>query len=737
MVTNRPQTLTRITTVLIALMLGMVQGFAQSETDPNSPTPVLLNQAGSKRVLAIPAWKYDGGDPNDLATEVFRPGSEVIFFVRNIELMKGEEANAFRINVSDALGRNYRFNVVDLFPVDAKGFEGVYALKVRLIDSLGFWSESMNEGDVHVSVAWRGLASEKLRLGYGSTGGNLKDVETGDSKSQTSPSAELVLGRFAGDRMRFFEQAGFGPNTALDSRVRRIGIRTYLAEQLEAQYPSIGNPYPIIPLKSTDTQNTLGCGTVPVPRTPEYDVCIRDHYTMYPIQRWFFTDALYGESQLRHKVSWALSQIWVISGAGGVTQQSSWMIAYHQKLSEHAFGNYRDLMRDITLNPGMGNYLDMARSTRNNPNENYPREILQLFTVGLFMLNQDGTIIVDGQGNPVPTYDQTDVDNFTEVFTGWTFCSVGCTNSLPSIPNYKDPMIVTNANNHNITSKSLFNYPGAPNPTIPACTGCTGTNTINYANASLEQTLDNIFYHPNVGPFVSKLLIQHMVTSDPTPAYVGRVAAVFNNNGAGVRGDMKSVIRTILLDPEARGDVKTDPNFGKLREPVQLATNLLRALNVKNAALNGPSDGVITNYTNGVGQNPFNSPTVFNYYAPDFTIPGTALLGPEFGIMTTGTAIGRANVVNTMTFGQIGTGANNPSGTRIDLAEFTALAAADPTGNQLLDALNHKMMHGTMSPQMRAIILPAFTAVSAATPAARAQAAIYLVATSSQFQVQR
>lgn len=737
MVTNRPKTLSRITIVLVALLLGTLHGFAQSETDPNSPTPVLLNQEGTKRVLAIPAWKYDGGDPNDLAAEVFRPGSEIILFVRNISLMKGEEANAFRINVSDGLGRNYRFDVLNISPVNAKGFDGVYALKVRLTDSLGFWSEPIENGDVYVSVAWRGLASEKLRLGYGATGGKLKELEAAEKNPMDSPTNEIVLGRFAGDRLRFFEQAGFGFNTALDQRIRRIGIRVYLGEQFAAPYPSIGNPYPEIPLRSTDSGNTtLGCGMFP-DGTAERRICNRDHYSMYPIQRWFFTDALYGESQLRHKVSWALSQIWVISGAGGETQQSSWMIAYHKMLSQNAFGNYRDLMRDMTLNPGMGNYLDMARSTRNNPNENYPREILQLFTVGLFMLNPDGTLQRDGEGNPIPTYDQADVDNLTKVLTGWTFCNVGCTNSLPSIINYKDPMIIVNANNHDITSKTLLAYPGAPNPTIPACAGCTGATTINYANQSLEQTLDNIFYHPNVGPFVSKLLIQHMVTSDPTPAYVGRVASIFNNNGSGIRGDMRSVIRAILLDPEARGDVKTDPNFGKLREPVQFATNILRAVNVKNAALTGPSDGVIMNYTNGIGQNPFNSPTVFNYFSPDFTIPGTALLGPEFGIMTTGTAVGRANVVNTMTYGQINTGENFPGGTRIDLAELTALATADPTGNQVLDALNHKMLHGTMSPQMRAIILPAFTAVSAATPAARAQAALYLVATSSQFQVQR
>ena len=276
--------------------------------------------------------------------------------------------------------------------------------------------------------------------------------------------------------------------------------------------------------------------------------------------------------------------------------------------------------------------------------------------------------------------------------------------------------------------KTLLAYPNAVNQNIAA--------NLN-GNVELDLALDNIFYHPNVAPFVSKLLIQQMVMSDPSPAYVGRVAAVFNNNGAGVRGDMKSVIRTILLDPEARGDVKTDPNFGKLREPVSFATALLRALNVKNAALTGPSDGVITNYTNGIGQNPFNSPTVFNYYPPDFVVPGTSLLGPEFGILTTGTAVGRANVVNTMTFGQIAVSENSPAGTRIDLADLQALSAADPTGNQLLDALNQRLLHNTMSPQMRSTILPAITALPSTDTIGRARAAVYLVASSSQFQVQR
>lgn len=730
MVKNRPSTLWHSLLLLIAAMILAGSAFAQSDPDPNSPVPVLLTQKDSKRVLAIPAPRSETADPTDKGAEAFEPGTDIIVFATNFDLMDGEGANAFRVNVTDADGRNYRFPVIDINPVETKGHEGIFALTVRLKDDLGLWRQPIKRGDILIGLSWRGMESDRLRLGYGNTGGTIKDPVSKPAfiGGNEGPTSEYVAYRWSGDRMRFLEQAGFGGTQALDQRVRRIGVRSYLAEQLEQPYPSAGNPYPNIPLKSTNTEDVaLGCGPRPEPTTLEYRICIRDHYSMYPVQKWFFTDALYGESQLRHKTAWSLSQIWVISGAGGVTQQSSWMIAYHQKLSEHAFGNYRNLMKDITLNPGMGNFLDMVRSTKNNPNENYPREILQLFTVGLFMLNQDGTLQLDTNGNPIPTYDQTTIDNFTEVFTGWTYCTTGCPNSAPSILNFKDPMILNQAN-HNVTTKTLLAYPNAVNQNIAA--------NLN-GNVELDLALDNIFYHPNVGPFVSKLLIQQMVTSDPSPAYVGRVAAAFNNNGAGVRGDMKAVIRAILLDAEARGDVKTDPNFGKLREPVSFATNILKALNVKNAALTGPSDGVITNYTNGIGQNPFNSPTVFNYYPPDFVVPGTSLLGPEFGILTTGTAVGRANVVNTMTFGQINTGENNPAGTRIDIADLQALSTADPTGNLMLDALNQRMLHNTMSPQMRSTILPAVTIIAASDTLGRARAAVYLVASSSQFQVQR
>jgi uncharacterized protein (DUF1800 family) len=711
---------------------------AQEDSDPNSPTPILLSLDNSTRALAYELYSVRRDKRSSKERiRAFSPGSKIVLYATNFELMRDEGANAFRLYVQDKLGRKYRFPVVEIAPV--RGQEWIYAVTVELRDEIGFWEPPKADGDVLIRLTWRGLSSNQVRLGFGIAGGDIKDEEGAvptplinfSVKSTEKVAAPPSVGyRWSGDRMRFLEQATFGPTAALDSRIRRIGLRTWLAEQFDAAYPSPNNPYPNIPLMNSNANAvpaSFGCGLND--GTITYRACIRDHYNQYRLQNWFFKEAFYGDVQLRHRVAWALSQIWVTSGVD--IQQSSHMIEWHKILSKHAFGNYRDLMKDMTLNPAMGDYLDMARSTRNNPNENYPREILQLFSIGLFMLNQDGTVQVDAQGVPLASYDQTTVNNFTKVFTGWGFCNnatnPACSSAVAGTVNFKDPLLL-NQNNHDVTAKTLLSYPNAQNTSIAA-----GLN----GSTELDLALSNIFNHPNVAPFVSKLLIQHLVTSDPTPAYVGRVAAVFNNNGAGARGDMKAVVKAILLDAEARGDAKTDPNYGKLREPVQLITNVLRTFDVRSAGGTQPSDGVVAGLASGMAQNPFYAPTVFNYYTPDYVIPGTSLPGPEFNIMTTGTAISRANFANTMVFSRINTSESVPLGTSINLSEMQALAAADTTSNQLLDALNYKMMHNTMSASMRSTIMTAIQAVPSTNPLARAQQAIYLIATSSQYQIQR
>jgi hypothetical protein len=309
--------------------------------------------------------------------------------------------------------------------------------------------------------------------------------------------------------------------------------------------------------------------------------------------------------------------------------------------------------------------------------------------------------------------------------------------------NYIDPMAVNPAN-HDNTEKVLLNGTILPAGQTPA--------------QDLKDALDNVFYHPNVGPFMSKLLIQQLVTSNPTPAYVGRVAAKFNDNGAGVRGDMKAVVRAILLDPEARGNVKTDPDYGHLREPVLYVTNIVRPFTPTAqvgapATCSGESDGVLNLATIPLDQDAFNPPSVFNYYPMDYIIPTTNLSGPEFGIFSTGTALKRPNFVNQMAppnsaipggiliapplTGQAQNPNYAPCGTRIDLTRFQNLVAADPTGATLIDALDRELLHGSMSPAMRNDISVAVQAVTPGNPLKRARTAFYLVATSPQFQVQR
>ena len=287
------------------------------------------------------------------------------------------------------------------------------------------------------------------------------------------------------DIIRFLEQSTFGPTPELIEHVREVGFEAFLEEQFQAP----GSSYPTLPLYPT-TRDTATC--------PNGSACQRDNYTMYPLQNRFFVNAVYGEDQLRQRVAFALHQIIVVSGVE--VTQPSWMAPYLQTLDRHAFGNYRQLLYDITRNPAMGNYLDINNNTRTRPNENYAREILQLFSIGTVQLNIDGTAHVDGQGQPIPSYTQETINNFARVFTGWRFATAPAS----GVPNYIDPMVPNNAQ-HDVLVKTLLD-----GVTLPA-----GQNT----SKDLDDAIDNIFNHPNVGPFISKQLIQHLVTSNPSPEY--------------------------------------------------------------------------------------------------------------------------------------------------------------------------------------------------------------------------
>jgi uncharacterized protein (DUF1800 family) len=364
----------------------------------------------------------------------------------------------------------------------------------------------------------------------------------------------------------------------------------------------------------------------------------------------------------------------------------------------------------------MGNYLDVNGNTRTRPNENYAREILQLFSLGTIRLNADGTPQLDGNGATIPSYTQEHVNAFARVFTGWRFAAA----PAAGIPNYIDPMVV-NAAQHDTGAKTLLN-----GVTLPA--GQTATQDLNDA-------LDNIMEDANAAPFIARALIQHLVTSNPTPDYVGRVAAAFGGAATGIRGDLRATVRAILLDPEARGDAKPATNYGRLRHPAQYITGLLRAFNARSADGSGPSDGYLGPQAVNMGMDIFRAPSVFSYFSPAGVVPGSGgVRGPEFGIFSTSTALRRANFVNTMVFGRVVTGANAPAGTSL---EFSPLLPLATTPGALVDALDTLLLHGTATPAMRTSIVGAVNAVAASNPLKRVRTAVYLMATSSQYQVQR
>ncbi len=532
---------------------------------------------------------------------------------------------------------------------------------------------------------------------FSATGPYVLRLSASDSQITTSDDVSVLVTATPTDLWRFADQTSFGATPALVSRIQSVGFGPYLDEQFALPASS----YPNLPLQPSS-----------VPATCD-STCQRDNYSMYPLQRRFFTNALYGADQLRQRVALALHRLIVVSGRD-VTHPSR-MTPYLQIFDRNAFGNYRQILQEVTLNPAMGDYLNMATSTRNNPNENYPREVLQLFSVGPNLLNPDGTERLDGLGNPIPTYDQSVVSGFTKVFTGWSFAPP----PAAGVVDYITPMVL-DPTRHDTSAKQVLGT------VLPA--GQTGAQ-------DLAAALDNIFNHPNVGPFVGMHLIHALVSSNPSPAYVARVAAVFDNNGSGVRGDLKAVVKAILLDPEARQTPPPGPASGRLSEPPLFITRILRAFDAKAANGTGTSDGYLAPQSSPMGFDVFRPNSVFSYYPAEYLVPGsTTALGPEFGILTATTALRRANFVNTMVFSNIAVGTNSPFGTSIDLTPIQSLAS-NPAA--MVGELDRRLMHTTMSPAMKSSLITAISAVAATNPQLRAQQAVYLVCTSSQFQVER
>lgn len=478
------------------------------------------------------------------------------------------------------------------------------------------------------------------------------------------PNAGTSLGTANLAAARFLEQASFGPTPASIARVNQLGVEGWLAEQFAMAETAIPDP------------GGMNTG-------------------IFKAQ--YLNRLSQAEDQLRQRVAYALQQIIVISMNKNIYPPE--MAPYLQILSRNAFGNYRTLLGEISTSAQMGKYLDIANSNRPAPGmgaiENYPRELMQLFSIGLWQLNPDGSLVLDANRRAIPTYDQAAVQQVALAFTGWTYQGPNNNNW----ENFSGPLQARDAN-HDMRAKSFLGC------NLPAGQG---------AVADLNATLDCLFAHPNVAPFIAVRLIRQLVTSDPSAAYVGRVAAVFNNNGAGVKGDLRATVRAILTDPEARNDATS---VGRLRDPTQHLIALVRALD-GGIAVNNQLSWQMSR----VGQEPLTPPSVFGFYSPLYRLR-TGQPAPEFQIYSPTDAVLRGNLLWQVVANQQTT----------DFTADTRPFASTATVVELIDRIDQTLLYGRMPQAMRQTLANMMAAQD--TQTARAQVGLYLTAISGLYAVQ-
>ena len=497
---------------------------------------------------------------------------------------------------------------------------------------------------------------------------------------------------------RLLDQTTFGPTLSAISNVQQIGIAAYLAQQFATpttRMPAIGNP--------------------PVATCPDA--------TYRCAQSSFWKNALTANDQLRQRVAFAFSEMFVVS-TDMVNART--IPSYHNLLADDAFGNFRQVINDVATSPAMGEYLNMLDSDRapagQIANENFARELMQLFTTGLVVINTEGEPELNAQQLPQPVFTEAEVQASARALTGWTYANPtgGVPTSFPNgLPNFDQPMRAIEVS-HDTSEKTLLDGVNLP----PGQT----------AEADLAGVIDSIFNHPNVGPFVCRQLIQHLVTGNPSPAYVGRVSAVFANDGAGVRGDMKAVITAILTDPEARAaDTNPAEDGGHLREPILYFTGILRALQSTNTNAQGRYD-MATSYTAPLGETPYGAASVFNFFPPSYVIPGTSINAPEFAQEDTAAAMIRLNLADSIV-------RNHLTSFNIDMSQTSVLGKiASATGNagvdsaNLVNALDVLFTHAQMPAAMKAAIVAHATQLPVI--GQRVRVATWLVISSNFYQIE-
>jgi uncharacterized protein (DUF1800 family) len=520
---------------------------------------------------------------------------------------------------------------------------------------------------------------------------------------------------------RFLTQATFGVTRADLIRVREIGYAAWIDEQL-AMPATLHRPY-------LDGLNFSG-----------QTVSQSDR-----IDRWWYV-AAYAPDQLRQRMAFALTQILVVSDQdSSLSGRPDWVADWNDLMVNNAFGNYRQLLEQVTYKPQMGLYLTYFRNRREfnsgnppnliKPDENYAREVMQLFSIGLIKRNNDFSPVLSN-GQPVPTYDNDVIAELAKVFTGLTWSNALDTNFTSGSAS-TDPLKCIGQINttiyHDERSKTLFDgvvLPALPTPVTRAS-----------CEADIGRALDALFNHQSAPSFISRQLIQRFVTSNPSPAYIQRVAQVFINNGSGVRGDLRAVVRAILLDPEAR-TASDSTSYGKLREPVLRLSAIWRAFNVMapDPQPTGQQPMGTRNFNTNWGQQPLSSPTVFNFYEPEYEPPGpigaAELDAPEFQILNESTIARMSNDlwIRTYSWSDPLTVTTNP---RINITPLVANAISDPA--RMIEDINVLLLQGRMSSGMRATLrnflaTPQLTSASAFE---RARSTLGLVVHSPEFAIQR
>ena len=552
------------------------------------------------------------------------------------------------------------------------------------------------------------LAACLLLAGCGG-GGSGSTTPAGPSPAEQAAQAAAAQLAKETDAGRLAKQATFDATPALIGRIVSIGPGAWLDEQFAATGSSYAD---------------IAASPVPVGSCGSDGACYRHNFSREPVAMRFYADALSQPDQLRQRVAFALSQLLIASDAE--VNSAAGLAALNQIFLTNAFGNYRDILLQTTLSGYMGDYLDMVDSNKTAPSENYARELLQLFSMGPDQLNMDGTPVKDSTGATIANYTADDVRNVARALTGYTFARIG--NAAITDSNARDwsrPMIAVPAR-YDSTAKTFLGV------TVPA-----GASQAD----SVAVVVDAAFNHPSTAPFVARYLIRNLVTANPSPAYVARIAGVFANNGANVRGDMKAVIRAILTDAEARGGAGSGDTYGKVKEPILLLTGLARAIGMA-------TDGVaLANRDTAIGQPIFRAPSVFNFYPPDYPLPGSAtLVNPASKLLTANTIVQRHNLIYDWTIAALATRAEftpaatiaGATGSSIDWSGWEAFGT-DIDG--MIDRIDLILMNRTTSAAQKAALKAAATAVTNADPAlqarARAQAMLYAVISSPQFQVDR